>query len=51
MDERREATRRAADEALRGELTAERTGELAETLATCERVLRRRQILGREASD
>jgi hypothetical protein len=48
LDGRREATRQAADEALRGELAAERAGELAETLATCERVLRRRQILGRE---
>src|SRR5204862_1608119 len=51
LDGRREATRQAADEALRGELAAERAGELAETLATCERVLRRRQLLGREASD
>ena len=49
LDGRREATRQAADEALRGELAAERAGELAETLATCERLLRRRQILGRDA--
>jgi hypothetical protein len=45
LRERLERTVAAAGEALSGELSAERTHELAETLGTCERVLRRRQIL------
>jgi hypothetical protein len=45
LRERRETTARAAEEALGAELSPERTGEVAETLAICERVLRRRQIL------
>jgi hypothetical protein len=45
LRERLERTVAAAGEALSGELSAERTDELAETLGTCERVLRRRQIL------
>ena len=45
LRERLESTAEAADEALAGELPAERTDEVAETLGICERVLRRRQIL------
>ncbi|HXF01115.1 MAG TPA: hypothetical protein VN458_12305 [Solirubrobacterales bacterium] len=45
LRERLAGTVEAAGEALAGELDAERTEELAETLAVCERVLRRRQIL------
>jgi hypothetical protein len=42
LDERRRMTGDAANEALRGELSPERTAEIAETVAICERVLRRR---------
>jgi hypothetical protein len=42
---RREAVHLAADEAARGPLSDERVDAVAETLAICERVLRRRQIL------
>jgi hypothetical protein len=45
LEARREPTLAAAEEALAGEPAAERTAELAETLAICERVLRRRQVL------
>ena len=45
LRERLERAAAAAGEALSGELSAERTAELAETLGICERVLRRRQIL------
>ncbi len=45
LEARREATLTAAEEALAGEPSAERAAELAETLRTCERVLRRRQAL------
>jgi hypothetical protein len=45
LRERLAGTAEAAREALAGELDAERTQEVAETLAVCERVLRRRQIL------
>ena len=45
LGERRESTGEAAHEALAGELSTERAGEVAETLGICERVLRRRQIL------
>ena len=44
IDERRQLTARAADEALRGELSEERVAELTETLRLCERVLRRRAL-------
>jgi hypothetical protein len=44
IDDRRELTARAADEALRGELSEERVAELTETLRLCERVLRRRAL-------
>jgi len=40
-----EAIDRAAGEALRGDLSAERVEEVADTLHICERVLRRRQAL------
>jgi hypothetical protein len=40
-----ESTAETADEALAGELSAERADEVAETLGICERILRRRQIL------
>jgi PAS domain-containing protein len=46
LEERRATTEAAAGEALRGAISEERAGELAETLAVCERVLRRRRILG-----
>jgi hypothetical protein len=42
---RREAIGHAAQDALRGDLSAERASEIAETLRICERVLRRRQAL------
>jgi hypothetical protein len=42
---RRETVREAADEALHGAVSAERTDQVTETLGICERVLRRRQIL------
>jgi hypothetical protein len=45
LRERQQATARAAEEALGDELLPERGDEVAETLAICERVLRRRQIL------
>ena len=45
LEQRLAGTVDAAGEALAGELDAERTNEIAETLAICERVLRRRQIL------
>jgi hypothetical protein len=45
LQERLERTAEAADESLAGELSAERTDEVAETLGICERILRRRQIL------
>jgi hypothetical protein len=45
LAERRVSIDEAAQEALTGELSAERAGEVAETLGICERVLRRRQIL------
>jgi hypothetical protein len=45
LEDRRSSALAAADRALEGELAAERTAELAETLQICERVLRRRQAL------
>jgi hypothetical protein len=45
LRERLDNAAAAAGDALSGELSAERTAEVAETLAICERVLRRRQIL------
>ena len=45
LQERLESTAGAAEEALAGELSAERTDEIAATLGICERILRRRQIL------
>lgn len=45
LRERLESTAEAADQALAGELPAERVDEVAETLGICERILRRRQIL------
>lgn len=42
---RRAITGEAANEALAGELSPERAAEAAETLALCDRVLRRRRIL------
>jgi hypothetical protein len=45
LERRRAATERDAEEALRGGLAPERAEELEATLAICERVLRRRQIL------
>jgi hypothetical protein len=44
---RRAITGEAANEALAGELSGDRTAEVAETLGVCERVLRRRRILAR----
>lgn len=46
LDARRPITGEAANEALRGELATERAGEVAETVAVCERVLRRRAAHG-----
>ena len=46
LDERRRITGQAANEALGGELSAERRAEVAETLAVCERVLRRQTVHG-----
>ena len=46
LDERRSITGEAANDALRGPLRAERHAEVAETLAVCERVLRRRAAHG-----
>jgi hypothetical protein len=45
LADRRRITGEAANEALAGELRKERAAEVAETLALCERVLRRRRIL------
>ncbi len=45
LEECRAATGEAANEALAGELSAARADEVAETVALCERVLRRRRIL------
>jgi len=45
LRERLAGTVEVAGEAAAGELDAERTDQIAETLAICERVLRRRQIL------
>jgi hypothetical protein len=42
---RRDSVHEAAEEALAGELSTERADQVAETLAICERVLRRRRIL------
>jgi hypothetical protein len=50
LQERLESTAKAADEALAGELSAERADEVAETLGICERVLRRRAILRPDSS-
>jgi hypothetical protein len=44
LDERRSITGDAAGEALAGDLSEERAGEVAETLRLCERVLRRRAL-------
>ena len=46
LDERRSITGGAANDALKGELSAERATEVAETLRICERVLRRRAAHG-----
>jgi hypothetical protein len=46
LRERQAATKEAAGEALGGGLAPARIVELSETLGICERVLRRRQILG-----
>lgn len=46
LGERRTITGEAANEALGGELTTERTAEVSETLRLCERVLRRRRAFG-----
>lgn len=48
LEDRRAMSVDAAAEALRGELSAERSAGIAETLGICERVLRRRQILSGE---
>jgi hypothetical protein len=45
LDDRREATLAAAQEALRAPLSEERVAEIGETLRICQRVLRRRQAL------
>ena len=44
---RRGITGDAANEALAGELSADREAEVAETIGLCERVLRRRRVLAR----
>jgi hypothetical protein len=46
LDGRRQVTGQAANEALRDELSAERATEVTETVAVCERVLRRRAAYG-----
>jgi hypothetical protein len=46
LGERRSITGEAANEALRGPLSGVRASEVAETVALCERVLRRRSALG-----
>ena len=45
LEQRRARTEGAGNEAARGELSPTRAEEVGETLAICERVLRRRQIL------
>jgi len=45
LEERRGMTGEAANEALKGGLSAARTQEVTETLRLCERVLRRRRLL------
>jgi hypothetical protein len=50
LTERRKITGDAANEALQGPLAAERSAEVADTLAICERVLRRRAAHGWESS-
>jgi hypothetical protein len=45
LQDRLQSIAEAAEEALAGELPAERTDQVAETLGICERILRRRQIL------
>ncbi|HVY96590.1 MAG TPA: hypothetical protein VHA54_06480 [Solirubrobacterales bacterium] len=45
LRERRSEVGEAANEALRGELSAETTARVAELLGICERVLRRRRVL------
>ncbi len=47
LRDRRAITGEAANEAVAGELSPERGAEVAETLALCDRVLRRRRILAR----
>jgi hypothetical protein len=49
LEARRAATERDAEDALRGDLPAARSEELEATLEICERVLRRRRILGGES--
>jgi hypothetical protein len=46
LAERRSITGEAANEALAGDLSPERTAEVTETLRLCERVLRRKRALG-----
>jgi len=46
LDGRRQITGQAANEALRGDLLADRAAEVSETVALCERVLRRRAAHG-----
>lgn len=46
LETRRQITGEAANEALGGELSAGRESEVAETLATCQRILRRRAAQG-----
>ena len=48
LDDRRKATGEAANEALRGALSADRSAEVEATLAICERMLRRRAAHGWE---
>lgn len=46
LDDRRQITGEAANDVLRGELSAKRLSEVSETLTVCERVLRRRAAHG-----
>lgn len=46
LRERKRGVGAAADQALRGDLSPERLTEISETLAICERVLRRRRVYG-----
>jgi hypothetical protein len=46
LDTRRKVTGEAANEALKGPLTADREAEVSATLNVCERVLRRRAAHG-----